>query len=380
MKTPASTPPAVTNVDYSLSSDSNGQLRACVRLGERTESGSLAPGDFEAVLAHWETLPGTPTRDQGLDVGVALFDLAFGWSQLARQTCDAGPVDLRLRLDPCVTGLPWELLAASRRAFLALRFGARIVRRADAIPLATPDRWRVLVACAALDGAEAGMRQELQDILDVRALDVDVQATTSIAALQRRLSSAVREGRPYHVLHLAAHGARAGELLLEGASGTAGQAVSAESLADILLAASPLHAVVTTACWGGTPVGLASALAERGVPEVVGLSRQTLVEDALTFARGFYDALPGQALAAAVAAGRQALLGAALETVAWAQVVHHSSGDEVTLGSAHQSHSQPLPPDEPSKDEQRASGNTVIVTRSKVNGGVAGGNINLVRR
>ncbi len=305
------------------------RLRAGVRNASgETEHELLPLAKLEDLQAEWLALPGTPTHEQALVMGGTLYRLALGWSRLARTAFDAGPVELRVQLDASVAGLPWELLVRKGR-FLALRFGTRIVRcvrTSDGGVGSVPAKWRVLVACAAPDDHEAGMRSELQGALDAQGLEVSVQATTSLADLQRRLSSAAHDGHPFDLLHLAVHGARGGAILLEDLADDAGRAVSAAGLAEILLAASPLHAVVTTACWGGTPLGLASALAARGVPEVVGLTQKTPVDDAVIFAGAFYGALAQGGIARAVAAGRQALLGSQPESVAWAQVVHHSSG------------------------------------------------------
>jgi len=246
---------------------------------------------------------------------------------------------VRLRLDPALADIPWELAWVARHegeptasGFLALDPRVSIVRHeAVATPLPSPSaaaaRRRVVVATASPDGypplpSLAAEREALSKALDgvagVTAAFVD-DATP--ASLLETLSAGA------DIFHFSGHGTADGGVVLAGADGTA-EVVPADRLAE-MVQAKGVRLAVLGACdtgrrddhnvWGG----VAAALVERGIPAVVAMQFTIGDRKAAAFAGALYRALvAGLTVDEAVALGRTAIrtvsTGAQVDVRDWA--------------------------------------------------------------
>lgn len=274
----------------------------------------------------------------------ALFADAVGAAyREARGRAAAGGGALRVALTigaPALAALPWEFLYdPSLRHFLALTPQIRLVRNLPSLqaPNPPPDRLplRVLIAVAGpahyrgapLAGLDVAAEQALIQaaLADLEAAGM-LEVTTVALAGPGDLLTAVRDCAP-HIFHYIGHsGIEDGQpLLLCGPAGGAAVALPAAGLAALLCYAPNLQVVVLNSCWGGQAgvpgdlVGLAPALAEAGVPAVIGW--QTAISDrsAPWLAARLYEELArGAAVDEALAVARLALYAhPQVERLAW---------------------------------------------------------------
>ena len=244
-------------------------------------------------------------------------------ASLAALADDEG-LRVRLRLDPALADVPWELAWVARHegeptaaGFLALDPRISIVRyEAVATPLpsasAAAARRRVVVATASPDGypplpSLAAEREALATALDgvagVTAAFVDDATPASVL-------DALSAGAD--IFHFSGHGTADGAVVLAGAGGQA-EVVPADRLAE-MVHAKGVRLAVLGACdtgrrddhnvWGG----VAAALVERGVPAVVAMQFTIGDRKASAFAGALYRALvAGLMVDEAVALGRTAI-------------------------------------------------------------------------
>jgi formylglycine-generating enzyme required for sulfatase activity len=258
---------------------------------------------------------------------------------------------VRLRLvfdlkDPAVASvaaLPWELLwDPGQEAFLALGPETPIVRclevprRIVAPPCKNPLRV-LLVAPRPRDLPALDLHGEARRIQE--ALGRDGEVRTLPRATAPALWDAVRQDR-VDVLHFMGHGSfeeqsGLGVLHLEDETG-ADAHHSGRSLAELLRDAPSIRLVFLNACStaqfdrraGWDPhAGVASALIQGGIPEVVAMQFPITDEAARAFSERFYgEVARGASPEAAVLAGRKAIVAArGRESAEWATPVHFSS-------------------------------------------------------
>ena len=212
----------------------------------------------------------------------------------ARGQARAHKLPLRLVLTSAsveMAALPWEFLYdPSLRHFLALTPDVYLSRNLPALrplnPLPAALPLRVLIAVAGpvtyqgqrLFGLDVMTERALIDTglaplvdagyLDVQSVNLDGPAS---------LPDAVRRTRP-HIFHYIGHSAvlRDTPLLFGGPTGGEAVPLSGAQLAAALSLAPELQLVLLNSCWSGTAgvqrsmFGLAPAIAEAGVPAVVG--------------------------------------------------------------------------------------------------------------
>ncbi|MEA2972168.1 MAG: hypothetical protein QOG82_626 [Actinomycetota bacterium] len=231
---------------------------------------------------------------------------------------------VRLRLDPALADVPWELAWVARHqgeptaaGFLALDPRISIVRHeavATPVPSVSAEvaGRRVVVALASPDGypplpSLAAEREALSEALDGVA---GVTATFVDDATPASVLDALSAGAD--IFHFSGHGTADGGVVLAGGDGTA-QVVPADRLAE-MVQAKGVRLAVLGACdtghrddhnvWGG----VAAALVERGVPAVVAMQFTIGDRKAAAFAGALYRALvAGLTVDEAVALGRTAI-------------------------------------------------------------------------
>lgn len=236
------------------------------------------------------------------------------------------PVRILLRFAAAeLYGLPWELLplgddGRTLGSLAELRY--QWPTRAERAPLASPpEGGRLLFAWAgrvphtqhrlAIRGSFEGSAFPFDEVNDVLS-------EASYTQLAERLRTAAREGRPYHALHLLAHGAPVGSagvgLALEG--GTVDGVTLGRLVAEH---ASTLRLVVLCACRSADPGridshlgSLAQRLHSAGVADVLASRLPLSTEGSILLAQTIYPALlaedPPVGLEIALARARDALL------------------------------------------------------------------------
>ncbi|MEZ4382305.1 MAG: CHAT domain-containing protein [Nannocystaceae bacterium] len=208
-------------------------------------------------------------------VGVAELAYEVGGILRRRGLIDAALFERLLELAPAQRPL---IAATARRFDVELPGG-----RGDG-PL------RVLLVSASPESAERlRVDQEFRGVADsIRGARDQVVVHHVLAARLEDLRTALLEHKP-HVLHLSCHGEADGTLRLEAGDGEdEPQAVAPERLARLLGALGDgLRLVVVNACH--SEVVARSLLA--AVPLVVGVRGVLLDSAAVSFARGFYEAL-----------------------------------------------------------------------------------------
>jgi formylglycine-generating enzyme required for sulfatase activity len=288
-------------------------------------------------------------------IGEALFEALLGGGlkeALARcrpihRGQDARPLRLRLVFDlkdPAVAevaGLPWELLRDPQfDFFLARRSNIPVVRCLEvphrgAPPLRQGPLRVLLVAAQPKSLPPLDLEKEARWIAE--ALGKGGTIHTLPNATAEALREAVRSQR-IDVLHLMGHGGFEehtghGVLCLENQQGGTAP-LTGRALADLVHDASCLRLVFLNACdtaqfdrrQGWNPYsGVASALVQGGIPEVVAMQFPISDGAAQAFSRAFYQQVAqGAAPEAAVAEGRLAIL-AREESLEWATPVLFSS-------------------------------------------------------
>ena len=264
----------------------------------------------------------------------------------ARGRARAGGEPLRLLLTPAadaVAELPWEFLFdPALRHHLVLTPDVRLARNLVSVRPINPPLaglpLRVLLAAAA---------PQRLGTLPLDRLDVDTESAligTSLAPLAdeglltihtvrlRRPDDLVRAAHAHqpHIFHYIGHsGVWNGAPVLVAGEGASGAAISAAQLAGALGAVPSLQLVVLNSCWSGQMgvqrgwTGLAPALADAGVPAVVGWQTGITDHSAPWLAARLYEELARAApVDDALAAARMALfVNERVERLAWGLVV-----------------------------------------------------------
>jgi hypothetical protein len=258
-----------------------------------------------------------------------------------------GGVRLRLLTDSATLAqLPWEFTylqlhggEPGRNHFLLLNPQISMVRHPllpeERRPLtgATPDRLRLVVATANVDGEHQLDLDFEAETIETALANLNVDGVTiewqPIIRDATRDALAARLQQGADLFHFAGHGAFAKNNRgpQAGASTGTGYLVLRKSADDgthvwipadevaRLLQGAGVRVAVLGACESGrrdgvnTWTGIAPALIERGVSAVVGMQYRVLDPHAVAFSRMFYTALAGGlSVDEAVAAGRQAML------------------------------------------------------------------------
>jgi len=299
-----------------------GKMRGILRRGsaERQRLIDFGRGLFEALLASTEVR--------------ACYERARGVVQLSD---DRG---LRLRLvveDPLLRVLPWEFLHDGEQ-FLAISNRTPIVRYV-ALPASQPPTplpvrppLRILVAIAApkdqpaLDVKSEQLKIEqalhrLSDAVEVKFLGGQSDQPLTYQTLQRCLSEAYADGRPFHILHFIGHGQyvsrgnglSAGYLLLEDEKGY-GEPYSGEKLGNLLRDHPSVRLAVINACEAARAesdnpfADVATALVRAGGPTVVAMQFAISDRTAKIFSSEFYFHLAlGYPVDAALAEARKTM-------------------------------------------------------------------------
>jgi len=304
--------------------------------------------DLEPLIAAWRALALDRNGARRLGAGLMAWLFCGPVAQLyrdslARVAAEDG-LRIRLRIEPAgLHAIPWEMCYDDQGAgFLAQDPRISLVRhllgtfaRGRSV---AGRRLKVLVAAASPAGLPtlhigdefdriARALADLRDRVELQAIVADLDA----------LQDALLAGPD--VLHFIGHGGfdadAGGFLVLDDGQGRP-QSVDAEVLAAYLRGSS-VRLAVLNACDSARAdptdsfAGVAPRLVQAGVPAVVAM--QTYLPDALApaFAAAFYRALAdGQAVDAAVTAGRVALFGHAADQACWSiPVLYLSAGDGV---------------------------------------------------
>ncbi|MGQ9907675.1 MAG: CHAT domain-containing protein [Candidatus Flexifilum sp.] len=271
------------------------------------------------------------------------------------------------RPDPLLR-LPFELLRDPERDFLALSRATPIARGRLGIaprpPADVTPPLRVLVVIASPDGlapldieAEwASLNAATRSLQAEGLLTVTRLAQASAIAVQRRLRA-----EDFHVIHFIGHSdydpaQDQGVLILEHEDGSRRpQLVTAEQIGRELGEETGIRLVVLNTCRSGQPAesdalrGLATNLAQRGVPAVVAMQFPISDSAARSFSEEFYHALADfMPIDEAVSEGRRAIVnrGLGLSATEWATpVLYLRSDDTVLFRRAASSASAARPPD-----------------------------------
>ena len=290
---------------------------------------------------------GSAERQRLIDFGRGLFDALLSSTEIrACYERAKGVVQLsdnrglRLRMvveDPLLRVLPWEFLHDGEQ-FLAISNRTPIVRYV-ALPASQPPSplpvrppLRILVAIAApkdqppLDVESERLKIEqalhrLSDAVEVKFLGGQPDQPLTYQALQRCLSEAYADERPFHILHFIGHGQyvsrgnglSAGYLLLEDEKGY-GEPYSGEKLGNLLRDHPSVRLAVINACEAARAesdnpfADVATALVRAGGPTVVAMQFAISDRTAKIFSSEFYFHLAlGYPVDAALAEARKTM-------------------------------------------------------------------------
>jgi len=248
---------------------------------------------------------GAISKDEVYTVGKDLFDFAFGESALqniyasSRERARRTTLRLRLDVDEELAGLPWEMLHDSQiDQFLALTENHSVSRRAksaEPLPKWKPSRrLNILVATASPRELLIPMiDREVEVLREIsarsRQVYVDVIEHATPEKLLERLQT-----NSYQLLHFAGHADKNGLILENGNRRQArldvldlAPAIKGPNLLMVFLNACE---TAGSGSASGVP-SLASMLASKGVPLVLAMQHEIPNDDALSFVRGFYNAL-----------------------------------------------------------------------------------------
>jgi hypothetical protein len=253
----------------------------------------------------------------------------YGRARVEALRCNRG---IRLEFDvhdDHLSAIPWELVHDGLR-FLGLARDVAIARRiagrraAHAETDAQPLRMLLTVSSPrdltriAPERERHAVEQAVAPLVLLGLLQLDVAHDGSVKTLNRMLTAARREGRPYQVWHLAAHGrydaeSRRGALAMTGTDGTA-HWLGAVELASLFSDDAQLRLVVLSSCHGAEGnahdswSAAASAFLLCGVPAVVAQQLEISHAAGLALASELYGALvDGVAVEEAIAAGRRGI-------------------------------------------------------------------------
>ena len=280
--------------------------------------------------------PAGSGRNAGLDrirgFGGGLFGAVFREvvgdllrTSLAETTRDGAGLRLRLRLDPALSGIPWELFYnRPLDRFLSLSAETPVVRYLE-VPepvrtMAVTPPLRVLVMISSppdypaldVEAEWAKLNQALAGLVQAGTIALDRLDDATFPALLDRL-----QGSRYHVFHFLGHGGfdprdQDGVLLLEG-PGEKGVVVPGHDL-GVALHDAHLRLAVLNTCEGARGsardpfAGTAQGLVQQGVPAVVAMQFEISDDAAATVAQEFYAALAaGYPVDAALAEARKAV-------------------------------------------------------------------------
>ncbi|HEX9376781.1 MAG TPA: choice-of-anchor D domain-containing protein [Actinomycetota bacterium] len=296
--------------------------------------------ELNELLVRLRSSAGAPPaggdRDADLDriraFGGGLFDAVFRdvvgellRSAQSEASRDGNGLRLRLRLDPSLSGIPWELLYnRPLDRFLSLSAETPVVRYLEipepvrTVTVTPPLRVLVMISSPAdhppldVEAEWAKLNQALAGLVQAGTIALDRLDDATFPALQDRLM-----GSPYHVFHFLGHGGfdprdQDGVLLLEG-PGNAGVVVPGHDL-GVALHDAHLRLAVLNTCEGARGsardpfAGTAQGLVQQGVPAVVAMQFQISDDAATTVAQEFYAALAmGYPVDAALAEARKAV-------------------------------------------------------------------------
>src|SRR5579859_878053 len=329
------------------------EVQAVLGPGERAH-GILAFPAPAAGLTDLVTRLQTRQASEGdvVRLGSLLFEALFHGTigaayREARGRARAEGAALRLVLTSMsaeIAELPWEFLYdPTLRHFLALTPDIRLIRNLPSLyPLNAPSErlpLRVLVGVAGpathagrrLFGLDVAAEQALINTALAPLVDESYLDVYNVA-LDRAtdLLDAVRRTRP-HIFHYIGHSGIVGgtPLLLCGPLGGEATPLSSAQLAVSLSLAAELQLVLLNSCWGGQAgvqtnlFGLVPALAESGVPAVIGW--QTAISDRSApwlAARLFAELAQGATVDEALTVARLALYtNSQVEPLAWGLAV-----------------------------------------------------------
>jgi hypothetical protein len=241
-----------------------------------------------------------------------------------------------------LAALPWEVLYdPDRREYLTLSRSVSLVRYlevaqpAEALLVEPPVRVLGVVASPRdLDPLDAIQEQQrLTAALQPLVSNGTFELTWLTGQTWRELQTALRQNA-YHVLHFIGHGGfdrQLGEGFIALVNEDDGGAyrLSGDELGRLVEGHSSLRLVVLNACEGARGSlndgrGMAAALVRKGVPAVVAMERPIRDDDAIGFARTFYEVIAeGREVDVAVSEGRVALSMADQAGYAWSTPVLH---------------------------------------------------------
>ena len=219
---------------------------------------------------------------------------------------------LRIKLNihaPELARLPWEFLYhQDHGGFLCLQDVTPIIRCVEQSPRLRPLTMPLRVLLVSANLADTSV---IKDALADRDGQKQVEIEEWTGTATRYLRAMIRDsGQSLHVLHFMGHGLLE-QLVLEDRESQE----EASAVAKFILQHAPnLHLVVFNACDAGAidatdaHLGVASALAESGIPAVIAMQFEISDEAALTFSEEFYSALAkGHSVDAAVLWARIAI-------------------------------------------------------------------------
>lgn len=235
---------------------------------------------------------------------------------------------LQLRIkDQRLAGLPWEYLYnPALNRFISLAIDTPVVRYLDlpepVLPFQITLPLKILVVIASpkdlpaldIEGEWERLNQALASLIKRGAAQVERLAIPTLSALTTQL----RSGGPYHILHFIGHGAfdehsQDGLLIFENEYG-ASQPVNGQRLGIILHNHPSLRLAVLNACEAGHAsledpfAGAAHSLLQQGLPSVIAMQYPITDQAALIFSKEFYAAVAaGYPVDAALAEARVAI-------------------------------------------------------------------------
>ena len=237
---------------------------------------------------------------------------------------------LRLTIPPddaLLRTTPWEFLHDGRQ-FLSVSNRTPIVRYVEppegtftSLPLDLPLRILVVIA-SPRDQRPLDVNQEKCNIGAVLQenpnVEIEILEHATCGALQKKLSRAVAERRPFHILHFIGHGLHEHEqncLLFEDKDGRS-DPVDGDAMYTLLQDYRTVRVAVLNTCLAGAGresaarpfANVATSLVTAGIPAVVAMQFPISDQAALTFSEHFYYNLGmGYSVVAAVAEARKAI-------------------------------------------------------------------------